>query len=180
MEEQQPKKRYVGEPRKKADLRGVTFRFDVRQEDLETVRSIVEATGYFTPGEVLVALELVQDNLVKGAAESGYFFVFADQDGRTIGYTCYGPIPCTRSSFNLYWIAVRPECQGRGIGQALMRETEKRMREAGGTRSYIDTSFKDQYESTRVFYESLGYSLAALLEHYYGPGDDKVMYVKVL
>lgn len=180
MTEDPEKKRYVGEPKKKADLRGISFRFDVRQEDLETVRGIVEATGYFTPDEVLVALELVQDHLVKGAAESGYYFVFADQDGRTIGYTCYGPIPCTISSFNLYWIAVHPEFQGRGIGQALMRETEKKMQSAGGTRSYVDTSFKDQYENTRAFYESLGYGLGALLEHYYGPGDDKVIYVKTL
>ena len=61
-----------------------------------------------------------------------------------------------------------------------MRETERMMRSAGATRSYVDTSFKDQYENTRAFYESLDYRLAALLEHYYGPGDDKVIYVKIL
>ncbi len=179
MSEEQSAKRYVGEPKARPDLAGVVFRHEVRQEDVETVREIVEATGYFNSGEVLVALELVQDHLVKGAAESGYYFVFAELKGRTVGYTCFGPIPCTVSSHNLYWIAVRPDAQGRGIGQALLRETEKVMRASGGTRSYIDTSFKDQYENTRHFYEALGYRLAAKLDDYYGPGDAKVIYYKV-
>jgi ribosomal protein S18 acetylase RimI-like enzyme len=178
MSGKQPEKRYVGEPKARPDLKDISFRHDVRRDDIESVRLIVDATRYFTPQEVLVALELVQDNLVKGAAESGYYFVFSEWKGRTIGYTCYGPIPCTASSFNLYWIAVHPDFQGRGIGQTLLRETEKMMRAAGGTRSYIDTSFKDQYEGTRAFYQMLGYTLAAKLDDYYGPGDAKIIYLK--
>lgn len=161
-------------------LAGVSFRYDVRPGDAETVRGIVEATAYFTPAEIPVAVELVQENLAKGAAASGYYFVFAERGGRTIGYVCYGPTPCTVSSFNLYWIAVHPELQGKGLGKALMRETEAKVAAMGGTRLYIDTSYKAQYEDTRAFYESLGYSLGALLPDYYAPGDDKVIYVKVL
>ncbi|MCX5752727.1 MAG: GNAT family N-acetyltransferase, partial [Candidatus Krumholzibacteria bacterium] len=80
----------------------------------------------------------------------------------------------------LYWIAVHPEYQGRGLGKALMREAERRIRAAGGTRIYIDTSYKAQYEDTRAFYLSLGYELDALLKDFYSPGDDKVIYRKLL
>ncbi len=159
--------------------KGCSFRYDVREDDLETVRELVESTGYFAPHEIPVAVELVQDHIVKGAAESGYYFVFAEIGGKTIGYGCYGPIACTISSFNMYWLAVRPEYQGRGIGKAILGESERLMRAAGGTRSYIDTSFKAQYDDTRAFYESLGYALGAHLPDYYGPGDDKVIYVKI-
>lgn len=180
MEDGESEKRYVGEPKERINLRNISFRYDVRESDLAAVKEIVEATGYFTSEEVIIALELVQDNLVKGAAESGYYFVFAQSKEHPIGYTCYGPIPCTRSSFNLYWIAVHPDFQGRGIGQALLTETEKMMRAAGGTRSYVDTSFKDQYKKTRNFYETLGYRIAAKLEDFYAPGDAKVIYEKAL
>jgi ribosomal protein S18 acetylase RimI-like enzyme len=158
----------------------IRFRLDVRLGDIETVRNIVSATGYFSPSEIDVAVELVQDNLVKGAAESGYFFIFAEHGGRTIAYLCYGLIPCTISSYNLYWIAVHPEFQGRGLGKALMREAERLIAAAGGTRVYIDTSYKAQYEDTRAFYLSLGYELDALLKDFYSPGDDKVIYRKLL
>jgi ribosomal protein S18 acetylase RimI-like enzyme len=158
----------------------VPFRYEVRPEDGETVREIVAATGYFTPSEVDVAVELVEENLAKGAAASGYHFIFAEQGARTIAYLCYGPIPCTISSHNLYWIAVHPDYQGRGLGKALMREAEKRIRAAGGTRIYIDTSYKAQYEDTRAFYLSLGYELDALLKDFYSEGDDKVIYRKLL
>ncbi len=168
----------MGDGSRKREPCDVTFRYDVRQEDLETVRDIVEATGYFAANEIPVAVELVQDHIVKGAADSGYYFVFAEIDGRAVGYACYGPIACTISSFNVYWLAVLPDFQGRGIGKTLMRETERLIRAAGGARSYIDTSYKAQYEDTRAFYESFGYSLGAHLPDYYGPGDDKVIYVK--
>lgn len=163
-----------------SDLSRISFRFDVSAGDCETVREIVDATGYFTPAEVAVAVELVQEHLTKGAAASGYYFVFAERGGRTIGYVCYGPVPCTISSHNLYWIAVHPDFQGRGLGKALMREAEKHIAAAQGTRIYIDTSYKAQYDDTRAFYESLGYALGALLKDFYLPGDDKVIYYKIL
>jgi ribosomal protein S18 acetylase RimI-like enzyme len=158
----------------------VSFRTGVRLDDCVTVREIVGATGYFTQAEVAVAVELVQDHMTKGAADSGYYFIFAEHGGRTIGYVCYGPIPCTVSSYNLYWIAVYPDFQRLGLGKSLIRELENRVRTARGTRIYIDTSYKAQYEDTRAFYQSLGYELDALLEDFYAPGDDKVIYRKLL
>ena len=152
----------------------------MRPGDVDTLREIVMATEYFTPSEVDVAVELVQENLAKGATASGYRFIFIEYDGRTIAYLCYGPIPCTISSHNLYWIAVHPDYQGRGLGKALMREAETRIRAMGGTRIYIDTSYKAQYEDTRTFYLSLGYELDALLKDFYSLGDDKVIYRKLL
>jgi ribosomal protein S18 acetylase RimI-like enzyme len=170
----------VKKKKESEQLPEIPCRCDVRPEDGETVREIVAATGYFTPSEVDVAVELVQENLAKGAAASGYHFIFAEHNGTTIAYLCYGPVPCTVSSHNLYWIAVHPDYQGRGLGKALMREAERLIRAAGGTRIYIDTSYKAQYEDTRAFYLSLGYELDALLKDFYSPGDDKVIYRKLL
>ena len=90
----------------------------------ETVRRLVESTGVFSPVEIDVAVELVDDRLQRGAA-SDYHFVFAEEEGRTLGYACYGPIALTAASFDLYWIAVDKSLHGRKIGQALLEETEK-------------------------------------------------------
>ncbi len=147
--------------------------------DVEHVRRIVRATGFFHDREVDVAVELITERLQRGE-ECGYHFVFADLAGQTIGYACYGPIACTRASYDLYWIAVDPACQGRGTGRRLLRASEERIAAQGGHRVYIETSSRDIYESTRAFYGRCGYDEAARLADFYDDGDDKVIYVRAL
>ena len=156
----------------------VTLRQTVEPADRDYVRAIVESTGMFRPDEVDVAVELVDEQLAKGEP-SGYFFVFAELDDQVIGYACYGPIACTVSSFDLYWIAVHQDQQGQGLGRRLLEESEKLIRKAGGTRIYIDTSGRSQYEPTRRFYERCGYAVKATLADFYAPGDDRVIFAKV-
>ena len=155
------------------------FRCDVQPDDRESVRRLVGSTGVFSPVEVDVAVELVDDRLERGP-ESDYYFVFVDQDGRAVGYTCYGKIALPAASFDLYWIAVDKSFHGRKIGRALLENTEELIRQAGGRQVYIETSNRHHYAPTRGFYLRCGYRQEALLKDFYAPGDDKVIYVKEL
>jgi GNAT superfamily N-acetyltransferase len=155
------------------------LRFEVTSADRDVVRRIVASTGFFRPDEVDVAVELVDEHLTHGG-DSGYFFVFAEVDRTPIGYACYGPIPCTTSSFDLYWIAIVPSWQRRGAGRMLLSAVECQIATAGGERIYIDTSGQPKYASSRAFYERNGYQAAARLADFYAPGDDRVIYAKVL
>lgn len=157
----------------------VTFRYEVVPVDRAHIRDLVHSTGFFHAEEVDIAVELVDEWLAKGAS-SGYEFVIAEQDGRIVGYTCFGLIPCTQSSYDLYWIAVHPKTQGQGLGRLLNAETERRIREKGGTRIYAETSSRPQYQSTRAFYERTGYRLAEMLADFYAPGDGRATYLKIL
>jgi GNAT superfamily N-acetyltransferase len=157
----------------------LNWRYDVTERDPAIVRELVSKTGFFYPDEVAVAEELVQERLAKGPA-SGYFFVFAEMDGQVAGYASYGHIACTRDSYDLYWIAVHPRFQGQGIGRFILDQAERCIREAGGRRVYIETSNREQYQSTRGFYLRCGYVCEAILAEFYGPGDDKVIYVKAI
>ncbi len=148
--------------------------------DRESVGKLTAATGFFRPDEVAVAVELVEERLEKGAA-SGYYFCFADNaDGSLAGYVCYGPIPCTIGSYDLYWIAVANQLQGRGLGKALMRKAETAAKAGGGRKMYVETSGKAQYRATREFYASCGYEVAARFEDFYDLGDDKLVFLKNL
>jgi ribosomal protein S18 acetylase RimI-like enzyme len=158
---------------------GWTFRHEVVAADRLRVRRLVESTGFFSPSEVDVAVDLVEERLRRGEA-GGYYFVFAERDGQTAGYACYGPIAGTAASFDLYWIAVHPSAQGAGLGRLLLAESERRIGLAGGRRVYIETSHRAQYVPTRAFYERGGYDLEAILKDFYAPGDDKAIYVKAL
>ena len=155
------------------------FRYEVEPKDPEKIRQLTEATGFFYPYEIDIAVELVDDRLSHGL-ESEYHFIMAEHYGRLVGYTCYGPIPCTVASYDLYWIAVHPDFQGRGLGLDLMNEAEKRIAAAGGRRIYVDTSERPQYDSTRAFYEKCGYLLEAVFKDFYAPGDGKAVYCKTV
>jgi D-alanine-D-alanine ligase-like ATP-grasp enzyme/ribosomal protein S18 acetylase RimI-like enzyme len=152
------------------------LRSDVRASDADAVRRIVASTGLFRPGEIDVAVELVETRLAKGPP-SGYEFVFAEQKGEIIGYACFGPNTLTVGSYDLFWIAVEQAWHGQGIGRLLLDEVQRRIAEAGGKRIYIETSHRADYAATRGFYERCGYRLEAVLEDYYAPGDGKAIYV---
>ncbi|MBN2243983.1 MAG: GNAT family N-acetyltransferase [Acidobacteria bacterium] len=138
---------------------------------------IVESSGFFNREEIEVAAELVAERLSKGE-KSGYFFIFAEMDGRAVGYTCFGPISGTLYSFDFYWIAVRDDFRGRKIGQGLLSKTEDAIGSMNGRRIYVETSSRDLYAPTRAFYVKNGYRLEAALKDFYAPGDSKYIYFK--
>jgi hypothetical protein len=61
-----------------------------------------------------------------------------------------------------------------------MRETENKIRESHGRLAIIETSSKSDYNKTRRFHTSQGYSEIALVPDFYAIGDGKVIMVKRL
>jgi ribosomal protein S18 acetylase RimI-like enzyme len=161
------------------DAGPVELRREIGPGDPAVVEEIVRSTGFFREDEVAVAVELARERLDKGA-ESGYAFIFADSGERTVGYSCFGLIPCTLHSFDLYWIATRKDHMNRGIGRRLLEETESDIRNLGGTGIYVETSSRKLYAPTRAFYEKNGYLVKARFEDFYDRGDDKIVYVKYI
>ena len=159
--------------------KNVKMRVSVDVGDSSAIREIVSSTLFFNAEEIEVAVELVEERLKLGEA-SGYYFIFADIDGKTIAYSCYGPIPGTVSSFDLYWIAVHADYRGTGLGSLLLEASEAAIKEMGGQRIYVETSSRAQYEPTRGFYLSRHYQLEATLVDFYAPGDSKLIFVKVI
>lgn len=157
----------------------IEFRFEVEKTDAEIVREIAESTGFFSPEEVDITVELVNERLLKGDA-SGYHFIFALKDNRVIGYTCFGPIPATRVSYDLYWIVVHKDFQRIGLGVELMKRSEAAIASRGGRRIYVDTSSREQYAPTHNFYLRCGYIKEAVLKDFYYPGDSKAIFSKVI
>jgi Acetyltransferases len=155
--------------------KNLTFRFEVREKDIQRVRELAESSGFFYPDEVDVAVELVEERLAKGDA-SGYFFIFAEIDEITAGYTCFGPIPCTKTSFDLYWIVTHNDFRGKGIGKQLLALTSQVIREMKGHKLYAETSSRQQYLPTQKFYEKNDFEKEAQIKDFYDSGDDKIIY----
>ena len=155
------------------------LRESITASDIPAVGRLTGGTGNFTGEEVDVALEVARDGIARGDA-SGYHFIWYATHETDAGFCCYGPIPCTVGRFEIYWIVVDRKLQHRGIGSMLIGEAEKRIRAMNGTAVYLDTSLKDSYRATRVFYEKNGYLPVARLDDFFADGDHKVIYRKLL
>jgi ribosomal protein S18 acetylase RimI-like enzyme len=165
----------VGGPR----VESVVLRNHVEPADAGSVPALVERTGFFNAAEIGLARELVQEHLARGA-DSGYLFVLAGEGNGLAGFACFGPIPATRSSWDLYWIAVDPASQRHGLGRRLLAAVERAVTAAGGERLYADTSSRAQYVATQRFYRATGFRLAAELPGFYAPDDGKLIFEKGL
>ena len=178
-----------------------------RPEDRQVVLSFLADTGFFRPDEIDIARELLDSAIAEGTKGHYQSFVacvnqgsgFRDQgsgaedrvaadprpptpdtlqSSAPVGWVCWGPTPCTLGTFDIYWIGVAAAWQGRGIGWALTAFAEQAIADRGGRLFVVETSSRETYAPTRRFYEALGYREAGRIPDFYGPGDDRVIFIK--
>jgi ribosomal protein S18 acetylase RimI-like enzyme len=145
--------------------------------DLPELVSITAETGYFRSDEVAVAEEV----LTAAAAGSADYQVYvAASADRSVGYVCFGPTPLTNGTWDMYWLAVGPAYQRRGIGRRLMLLAEEQIRRQKGRLIVLETTSQELYESTRRFHRSLGYREQCRIPDFYDVGDDQVVFTKLV
>jgi ribosomal protein S18 acetylase RimI-like enzyme len=147
--------------------------------DTPALVALAGRTGVFKPHE-LVALQEVLDDYHEVSQDDGHLCYTAEADGRAAGFVYFGPVAMTDHTWDLWWVAVDPATQGRGIGAKLMAFAENQMRERSGRLLTLDTSSTAIYEPTRQFYLKIGYTLIATLPDYYCDGDGKCIFWKRL
>jgi GNAT superfamily N-acetyltransferase len=152
----------------------------LQREDKEPIRQILITTDVFTDGEIKVALELIEICLDDPHQQDYEIFCCINEHQCLAGYICVGPTPGTDGTFDLYWIAVAPAEQGKGVATALLEFVEQHLRSKGGRMLIAETSSTPKYEKTQAFYLNKGFAQSARVYEYYRPGDDLIIYSKHL
>ena len=153
----------------------------ISNNDLDKIDTILRSTGFFYDYEIKVALEIAEETIVKGHEAGGYKWMkMIDHGDKLIAFACYGKNTFSTHSWDLYWIAVHEEYRNNKLGSALLKAVEDDVKLSGGRIIWIETSGRPLYMATEVFYKRNGYSLMASLNDFYGPGDPKQIYSKVL
>lgn len=147
------------------------------RNDREKVFLILKTTDFFRHEELLIAYE-VFDSSVKPDSKDGYISYVSEKNNIVTGWVCFGATPCTRGTFDIYWIAVDPTVQSKGIGGKLLSAAEKEIKKLQGRLITVDTSGTQRYNPTRRFYEKNGYRQAACLKDFYNTNDSKIIYLK--
>lgn len=147
----------------------------VRHQDVATLKTIIDATELF-PSELLD--EMIEAFLA-GEAPDERWTTLDEGDG-PVGVAYSAPERMTDGTSNLLLIAVQPDHQRRGVGQALMHEAETALATLGQRVLLVETSGLPEFERTRDFYRRLGYTEEARIRHYYAAGEDKIVFWKAL
>ncbi len=150
------------------------------EKDRARLLSMLIKTRSFTSQEIDVAMELI-DIVLKDSIQKDYkIYCMVAGGDQCIGYICYGPTPMTRGTFDLYWIAVDPDFQKKGVGSKLLDFLRKGVKKSKGRMILADTSSIPQYERTKQFYLKNGFQVVARIPDYYHPGNDRLTFCKKL
>lgn len=146
--------------------------------DTPALLALTEQTGVFRPMEIQALREVLDDYHAHNRA-AGHRSVTCERDGDIAGFAYYAPAAMTVHTWYLYWIAIRRDCQARGIGSTLMHFVEADIRATQPAAILlIETGSLPHYDPTRNFYKKHGYAVEATLRDYYAPGDDMVIFRK--
>jgi ribosomal protein S18 acetylase RimI-like enzyme len=147
--------------------------------DNEALVAITEATGIFKPIEI-AALRDVLDDFHRTRHSENHRSVTLEEEGVILGFAYYGPAPMTAGTWQLWWLAVRKDQQGRGAGSRLLNFVESDIRTQLGRVLFIETGSPVQYDMTRQFYRKHGYEQHAILKDYYAENDSMIIFRKAL
>ena len=152
----------------------------VEDRDREAILSIARTTDAFTAEDVVCVDELLTTYLRNGDSHEYTFLAATDDQGRVIGFVCYGPTPLTDRTFDAYWLAVSPASRRQGTGKALFLQMEENLRNAGARLLVLETSGTPEYAAARRMYERLGWTGRLAAPDFYRQGDDLIIYSKPL
>ncbi|HON18937.1 MAG TPA: GNAT family N-acetyltransferase [Salinivirgaceae bacterium] len=156
----------------------IQIRNHLVESDVERLPLLTQETQFFNYEEVMIVDELVKHTLHQNSDD--YQWIVIEKNQTPIGFTCYGKIPGSEHSYDLYWIVVAKSQQSKGLGKRLIELTEIEVKKQNGAMLIAETSGKPLYEPTRNFYLRCGFIHEATIRHFYAQNDDKYFYVKRL
>ena len=122
------------------------------------------------------------DGMIAGYLEkaTGDIWFVSVADDRVVGFGYCEPERMTSGTWNLLAVGILARHRGRGIGRAMMRYLEDRLRTAGERVLIVETMGTPAFTRQRAFYTANGYAEEARIREFYEPGGDKVVFWKHL
>ncbi|WP_299686263.1 GNAT family N-acetyltransferase [uncultured Tateyamaria sp.] len=142
-----------------------------RVSDITALAEIADATLF--PGEMM-------DGMIAPALDGSGNDIWrvVTGDDVPLGFAFAQAEAMTERTWNLRAIAVAPDVQGTGAGTALLAAMEAALCDA--RLIVIDTTQRPEQARARQFYVARGYTQVAVIPAFFGPGEDKVTFVKAL
>ena len=145
--------------------------------DVPALKGVIEATELF-PSEMLDGM--LAGYLDGNAAEEIWLTASEGGSDGPFALAYCTAERMTSGTWNLYLIAVHPDCQSRGVGAALVRYVEQALAARGARVLLVETSGLPVFARTRAFYRREGYAEEARIREFYAAREDKIVFWKAI
>jgi len=144
---------------------------------LETYQRIAANAGVFEPREIEVVSEVLAD--CQQNPMTSYRLLDERVDGQPVGFVIFGKTPMTDFSWDIYWLVVANDFQGKGYGKRLLKRMEEHLRQSHPKAVLrLETSTKREHTVARGLYLKEGFHEMGRIPHFYGEGDDLIIFYK--
>lgn len=144
--------------------------------DSEQCLKIAKDLGIFFNDELCILEEVL-----KGCEQSkdGYVLLTEKEDQKVIGFVIFGRIPITICGWDVYWLVVERDHQGKGIGKKLLKRVEDHiLKEFNKCNIRVETSTRKEYAHARNLYLKTGFQEIGRITDFYDQGDDVIVFYK--
>ncbi|MDU6686944.1 ribosomal-protein-alanine N-acetyltransferase [Phytobacter ursingii] len=146
----------------------------VESSDIVPLLDMLQKSGQFDDEGVLHVRDTLKNYF---SGESDELWFSAEQEGFA-GIAYCAPEVMTNDVWNLLMLWISPAHQRQGVGNALIKQIEKELRNKHARLLLVETSSLIDFSAARAFYSKQGFIREATIRNYYAINDDKVIFIK--
>jgi diamine N-acetyltransferase len=147
---------------------------DATPADVPAIKDMAERTWRVTYSQLLSKEQLSymltaiysEEGLRRVMDNKSQQFIIIREDGASLGFAAYGPLPDDPSVFKLHKLYLLPETHGLGLGKKLLDEVKRRTVASG--RKILDLNVKRD-NPAKYFYEKCGFTVVREVDIPFGP-----------
>lgn len=145
--------------------------------DQQIYLNLAQGTSVFKPAEINILNEILTEYF--SCPERDYFLFEEEKEKQLLGFVIFGKTALTDFSWDVYWLAVDKQCQGKGIGRCLLKKVEDfvKQREAKAILR-VETSTRKEYAHARNLYSKQGFKEVGQIPDFYSPQDNLLIFYK--
>ena len=143
---------------------------EATEDDQDTLGAIAEGAGLFPA-------DLLPEFMAPALAGNGEVWLLAEAEGEPVGFAYARPEEVADRVWNILALGVSEAARGQGHGASLVAEMERRL---DARMIIIETTQLENQAAARRLYSRIGYEEEGRVRDFYGMGEDKVIFRKVL
>lgn len=137
---------------------------------------IAQNLGIFFPDEIKILKSVLREY---EQTQSDYVLFLEKKEERVVGFVLFGRIPLTMYGWDIYWLVVDKDHQGKGFGKNLIKRVEEHIVQQNPSYNLrVETSTRKEYAHARNLYLKTGFQEIGRITDFYDTGDDVVIFYK--